>query len=85
MFTSFIWGFGTGLLFIIGIELLKIITNYVKNNGFDVWINLLFLMILLSFVTSCSKEDVKLDLCGDCIVRFDVPFQQDEMGIIELI
>ncbi len=80
MFTSFIWGLVTGLLIIIGIELLKIITNYIKNNGFDVWINLLFLMILLSFVASCSKEDVKLDLCGDCIVRFDVPFQQDENG-----
>ena len=80
MFTSFIWGLVTGLLFIIGIELLKILTNYIKNNGFDVWINLLFLMILLSFITSCSKEDVKLDLCGDCIVRFDVPFQHDENG-----
>jgi len=53
MFTSFIWGLVTGLLIIIGIELLKIITNYIKNNGFDVWINLLFLMILLCFVTSC--------------------------------
>ena len=49
MFTSFIWGLVTGLLIIIGIELLKVITNYIKDNGFDVWINLLFLMILVQF------------------------------------
>jgi hypothetical protein len=80
MFTSFLWGLGTGLLLLLGIKLFELVTNYIKNNGIDVWVNLLFLMILLSFITSCSKEDVKLDLCGDCVVKFDVPFQQDENG-----
>ena len=80
LFTIFFKGFLSGIIILISILFLKKIVNYIQVNGQDSWVGISILIFLLALFTSCSKEDVELELCGDCIVRFDVPFEQDSNG-----
>lgn len=80
MFSMFVSGFITGVLLLILLQLSKVVFSYIREYGFDQWVGLLFLLIGLTFFTSCTKEEALPDLCGACEVSFDVPFEQDSNG-----
>ena len=76
---NFLLGFGTGVSGFVLTRMVRSIYSYVQVNGFNRYVGLLIILIYLSF-TSCSKDEITPDLCGDCNVTFDVPFEIDENG-----
>ena len=50
----------------------------IRNERFDFL--LLFALLSTFFLTSCSKDELPTNLCGDCSVRFEVPFEKDSNG-----
>jgi len=80
LFSIFLKGFLSGIIVLISIAFFKKIVNYIQVNGKDSWFGISILIFLLILFTSCSKEEVFEDVCGNCLVSFDVPFEQDSNG-----
>lgn len=76
----FLNGFLTGIILLISVFLFKKVINYIQVNGKDSWFGISILISLLVLFASCSKEEVFEDVCGDCLVNFEVPFEKDAMG-----
>jgi hypothetical protein len=80
MFSMFALGLFHGIIILVTIQLSKLVFSYIKANGIDEWVGLLVVVILLTLSTSCTKDEITQDLCGDCQVRFEIPFEQDANG-----
>lgn len=80
LFSIFFKGLLSGMVVLISIVLIKKIVNYIQVNGQDSWFGISILISLLILFASCSKEEVFEDVCGDCLVTFEVPFEQDNNG-----
>jgi len=76
----FVYGVLTAIIFFLVSWMFKWIRDYILINGEDSVFGITILIFLLTLFASCSKEDIPQDLCGDCQVRFDIPFEQDSNG-----
>jgi hypothetical protein len=76
----FLGGVVTGVLLLISIFLFKMIINYILVNREESWIGIGILISMLFLFASCSKEEFYEDVCGDCLVKFEVPFDIDSNG-----
>tara|TARA_R100000951_G_scaffold75033_2_gene63232 strand:- start:709 stop:1266 length:558 start_codon:yes stop_codon:yes gene_type:complete len=76
----FLGGFVSGVLLLISIFFIKMIANYILVNREDSWVGIGILISMLFLFASCSKEEVYEDVCGECLVKFEVPFDKDSNG-----
>lgn len=80
MFTMFIYGVLTAVLFFVLRFLINWIIGYIYVAQEESWVGISILILMLAVFASCSKEEVFEDVCGDCLVNFEIPFEQDENG-----
>ena len=80
MFTMFIYGVITAVLFFVLKFLINWIIGYIYAAQEESWIGISILILMLAVFASCSKEEVFEDVCGSCSVSFDIPFEQDSNG-----
>tara|TARA_B100000614_G_C14455905_1_gene456335 strand:+ start:298 stop:852 length:555 start_codon:yes stop_codon:yes gene_type:complete len=76
----FIEGLLTGVFALVLVLFVQIIINYIKESGESSWFGISILITMFLLFSSCSKEEVYEDVCGDCLVNFEVPFEKDENG-----
>lgn len=76
----FLGGFVSGVILLISIFFFKVIINYIVVNREQSWFGISLLITMLMLFASCSKEEVFEDVCGKCLVEFNVPFEQDGNG-----
>jgi|TARA_R110000822_G_scaffold134657_4_gene272313 hypothetical protein len=72
--------FFNGIILLTVVFLIRIVASYILFNGKGSWVGITVLISLLLLFTSCSKEEIFEDVCGDCQVNFDVPFELDKDG-----
>lgn len=86
MFTSFIFGFLTGIGLFILFTFSKVVLSYVRVYGFNHWVGLLFILLTLSVLSSCSKDEVYPDVCidGDCNAILKLQYPQDSNGFYHI-
>lgn len=82
MFTSFIFGFLTGIVLFILFTFSKVLFSYIREYGFNQWVVLLFVLLTLSVLSSCSKDEVYPDVCidGNCDAILKLQYPQDSNG-----
>lgn len=81
MFTMFVYGVITAVLFFVLRWMVKWIRDYILINGSDSAFGISILILLLALFASCTKEDdIFADICGECVVTFDIPFELDSNG-----
>ena len=76
----FIEGLLTGVFALVLVLFAQIIINYINESGESSWFGISILITMFLLFSSCSKEEVYEDVCGDCLVNFEVPFEKDENG-----
>ena len=76
----FIEGFLTGVVALVVVLFAQIIINYIVESRESSWFGISILITMLLIFSSCTKEEVFEDVCGDCLVNFEVPFEKDENG-----
>ena len=76
----FIEGLLTGVFALVLVLFAQIIINYIKESGESSWFGISILITMFLLFSSCSKEEVYEDVCGDCLVNFEIPFEQDKNG-----
>ena len=81
MFTSFMFGVLTVVLFYLVVWMLRQITSYVYANGEESIVGIGLLVLMLAMFASCSKDDIP-QVCydGSCDASLELPGNLDSNG-----
>jgi len=81
MFTSFMFGVLTVVLFYLVVWMLRQITSYVYANGEESIVGIGLLVLMLAMFASCSKDDIP-QVCydGSCDASLELPGNIDSNG-----
>lgn len=82
MFTMFIYGVITAIIFFLITWMVKWVRDYILINGEDSFFGISILILLLALFASCSKDDIP-QICydGSCDARLEIPGTLDSNGI----